>query len=174
MSATESHKSVENFQEYPEASYADVALARLAAFTIKQFQDLHIPTTFENITVALFKQFPKSFCMVGFGQYPDAANVGRTLMQLGPKYRNWARGSVQKGFVLTESGIATAAEVVAKLEAGGTALRKTPQRPTRPRTMDISKDIDALEKSSLYRRWKRNALDAGEPIELYDLLNAFA
>src|SRR3989442_952144 len=138
-------RAVEDLEPHAEELYADVALAALAAFTILRLGDLHIPNTFENLVVALFKLFPAKFSLVGFKQYPDAACVGRTLLQLGPKYRNWARGSVQKGFVLTDSGNAKALDV-AKILSGTISAEphRAKQRPL-PRTMDLSKDMTTIE-----------------------------
>src|SRR5437879_3742662 len=118
--------------------------------------------------------FPRKFALEGFDEYPDAARVGRTLLQLGPKYRNWARGSVQKGFVLTESGAAKAVEVAMSFSGEGTNKVSRSKRQVLPRTMDLKKDIRAIEESSLYRRWKSGILEDGKAIELFDLLGAYA
>ena len=166
---------VEDFDPFPEASYREIDLTGLAAFCILRLQDLHVPITFENLVVALFQLFPNKFSLVGFEKFPDAARVGRTLLQLGPKYRNWARGSVQKGFVLTDAG-RSKAKIVANALAG--ASSSTPQRirqPALPRTMDLSKDIKTIEDSTLYRKWQTTgAIHQANSIELYDLLGAYA
>src|SRR5438309_383340 len=121
MPKRSSPRQVESFESYAEAKYANVDLTGLAAFSVKRLQDLQIPTTFENLVVTMFRLFPSKFCLEGFPSYPDAARVGRTLLQLGPKYRNWARGSVQKGFVLTEAGTNKASKVAAMLISGTAA-----------------------------------------------------
>ncbi len=167
-------RAVEDFESYPEELYADIALAGLAAFAIFRLGDLHIPNTFENLVVALFKLFPAKFSLVGFKQYPDAACVGRTLLQLGPKYRNWARGSVQKGFVLTDAGNAKALDVAKILSGVKAAEPQRAKQPTLPRTMDLSKDIKTIEESSLFRQWKAGSINRGSSLELFDLLGAYA
>jgi hypothetical protein len=127
------------------------------------------------LVVALYKFFPAKFSLVGFNQYPDAASVGRTLLQLGPKYRNWARGSVQKGFVLTDAGNAKALEVAKTLSGIQTSEpQRLKPRTSRPRTMDFSKDITAIEESSLFQQWKAGAIKRGNSLELFDLLGAYA
>lgn len=168
-------RAVEDFEPYPEELYADIALAALAAFAVSRLGDLHIPNTFENLVVTLFKLFPSKFSLVGFKQYPDAASVGRTLLQLGPKYRNWARGSVQKGFVLTDAGNAKAVDV-AKILSGIITVepKRAKQQNSRPRTMDLSKDIRAIEESLLYRQWKSGSIPHTNSLELFDLLGAYA
>lgn len=168
-------RAVEDFEPYSEQSYADVALAALAAFAILRLRDLHIPNTFENLVVALFRLFPAKFSLVGFKQYPDAASVGRTLLQLGPKYRNWARGSVQKGFVLTDAGNAKALDVAKILSGTKTAEpRRANQQNLRPRTMDLSKDLKAIEDSALFRQWRSGSINRTSSLELFDLLGAYA
>lgn len=175
MTLDKDHPTVESFEQFPDSAYERAALAPLATYAVKRLIDLHIPTTFENIVVVLFKMFPRKFGLIGFEQYPDAACVGRTLLQLGPKYRNWARGSVQKGFVLTESGLARAAEVSKDLVSADTpsgVVRSKKQ--VLLRTMDLGKDIRGIEESSLFRRWKSGTLNEGKSIELFDLLGAYA
>jgi len=168
---------VEQFEPYPEGSYVNVDLTGLAAFTIERLNELHLPNTFENLVVALFRLFPAKFSLVGFDEYPDAARVGRTLLQLGPKYRNWARGSVQKGFVLTEAGkakVADVARILAGAKSADVSRRQEAIPRTRPRTRDFSKDIQTIEESPLYRRWKTEKILAGTSMDLFDLLGAFA
>jgi hypothetical protein len=168
------HRHVEEFTSFPETAYQDIDLAGLAAFAIRRLQELQIPTGFENVVVTLFKLFPAKFSLEGFAEYPDAARVGRTLLQLGPKYRNWARGSVQKGYVLTEGGLAKAAKVSATLVSGRSPDAHQPKRPSAPRTMDLTKEVQALETSALYQKWKDGNLVSAESREFFDLLGAFA
>jgi hypothetical protein len=149
-------------------------LAGLAAFAIMRLHDLHIPNTFENLVVTLFKMFPTKFSLVGFDVYPDAARVGRTLLQLGPKYRNWARGSVNKGFVLTEAGKTKALSVSEVLSGLTPSSPKRVIGRTAPRTKDLSKDLQVLRDSPLYQQWKVGALSTTNSIELFNLLGAYA
>lgn len=168
-------REVVNFEPYPEHSYVNVDLTGLATFAIKRLQELGIPVTFENLVIALFKLFPTKFSLEGFDEYPDAARVGRTLLQLGPKYRNWARGSVQKGFVLTEAGATKAAMVGATLLSDATStLPPSTKRQSVPRTMDLTKEMTLIESSSLFQKWKAGKLNEGESIEFFDLLGAYA
>ena len=175
MAADPDARQVEQFEPFLEALYQDVDLAGLATFAIKRMQELQIPVTFENVVVGLFRLFPSKFALHGFQQYPDAARVNRTLLQLGPKYRNWARGRVQQGYVLTEGGVAKAAEVASILVSGHPpGASRTSRRQAVPRTMDWGKELQSLEGSALFRKWKVNQLADGELRELFDLLSAFA
>jgi len=167
-------RAVEDFEPYPEPLYGDIALAALATFAISRLLDSHIPNTFENLVVTLFRFFPAKFSLVGFPQYPDAASVGRTLLQLGPKYRNWARGSVQKGFVLTATGNSKALDVARILSGAQSASQRKTVSISRPRTMDLSKDIKSIEESVLFRQWKSGSITHTSSLELFDLLGAYA
>lgn len=170
-----SSKHLDDITPFGEVLYSNVDLTGLAAFTIHWLQERQIPTTFENIVVAAFRMFPTKFALEGYRDYPDAARVNRTLLQLRPKYRNWARGSVQKGFILTESGLAKVATVREGLESGlPTSGEAKHKRPSAPRTMDISSELAQLERSELHLKWTQGRLDEATSMELFDMLGAFA
>lgn len=159
---------------YPEPFYSSIDLNRLASFTIHWLLEHRIPMTFENIVVAAFRMFPTKFALEGYPEYPDAARINRALLQLRPKYRNWARGNVQKGYVLTESGLNEVRRVAEILNSKEAPLTETKRRQTRPRTMDLTRDLGALVESALFSKWKDRQLDAGSLLELLDMLQAFA
>jgi len=169
-------KYVESISVFPEGIYDEIDLTGLAAYTIHLFQENHVPTTFENIAVALFRQFPTKFCMLGYTEYPDAARVGRTLLQLGPKYRNWATGKVTSGFVLTESGREKVRQVGSILQGSVSADKQS--RPlsqkSRPRTMDRSSQLDEIESSKLFKLWEDGQLESAEAFDVVGMLGAFA
>src|SRR5437870_2173982 len=142
MSSSSPETQLDDISPFAGSNYEAIDLTGLAAFTLHWLQDRHLPTTFENIVVAAFKMFPAKFSLEGFPNYPDAARVGRTLLQLAPKYRNWARGSVQKGFILTESGLQKAKAVQQALATGAPGSpRADAKRSILPRTMDLAKDL---------------------------------
>ncbi len=169
---------VDSFEPFPPYSYEGLDLAGMAVYAIHKLQILAIPVTFENLVVSLFRLFPTKFCLEGYNQYPDAARVGRTLLQLGPKYRNWARGSVQKGFTLTQSGTAKVEKMSSLLMSGEPSLIQL-KRQQRPRTMDINKELLPLEKSILFQEWKNENLNKVESTKqaveaIIDMLGAYA
>ncbi len=164
-----------NITPYSETIYENIDLTGLATFVLRWLQERNIPSTFENIVVATFRMFPDKFSLHGFPEYPDAARIGRTLMQLGPKYRNWARGSVQKGFVLTESGLTKVKNVQQALHTENPLARSGPQRKQSvPRTMDLSRELKPLEESVLFKKWKEEKLEEGTALELLNMLGAYA
>jgi hypothetical protein len=158
----------------PPERYQKLDLSGLIAFTIRWLLDHDVPTTFENIVVSAFRMFPEKFAMVGFAEYPDAARVNRSLLQLGPKYRNWARGSVQKGFVLTESGAAKVSEVAATLEKPYERDAPKPEPRARPRTADTEGELRRIASSVLFRKWADGHLADATVLDLLDMLGAYA
>lgn len=164
-------KEVRDFQEVPPEKYEGIDLNRLAVYGIFLLLESAIPVTFENLVVALYRMFPKKFCIEGFEEYPDAARVNRALLQLRPKYRDWARGSVHTGFTLTETGKAVVRQTKELLEGGVPHLpaRRTP----RPRTRDLSKDLAEITESGLFRAYSTGRLDSVPQRLVYDLLHAF-
>lgn len=171
------HPVIDALQPYAEDSYGEWDLNRLAAYTIKRLQDEQIPTTFENIVVAAYKMFPRKFSLVGFPDYPDAARVNRALLQLRPKYRNWARGNVRKGFVLTESGISEVNRVEEALSLGSrhpASSMRAVKRRARPRTRDLTEDIELVERSGLFTKWRQGQLGSATELEFFDLVGAYA
>ncbi len=175
MTSSSAQTQLNNIPAFAEAQYETVDLTGLAAFTLHWLLERHVPTTFENIVVAAFKLFPAKFSLEGFPNFPDAARVGRTLLQLAPKYRNWARGSVQKGFVLTESGLMKVRKVTEEL--GGAKVGKEPQpahRARSPRTMDLERELEPIQSSPLFEEWRAGRLDGAIAVELLNMLGAYA
>jgi hypothetical protein len=158
---------------YPATAYEALDLNRLASFTICWMQERRIPTTFENIVVAAFRMLPAKFALEGYPDFPDATRVNRALLQLRPKYRNWARGSVQKGFVLTESGLAEVAKVGEVLSGARVSWQRR-QKHHLPKTMDLSRELEPVQQSSLFEKWKGGHLTTATVIELLDMLSAYA
>lgn len=146
---------------YSDAHYEHIDLTGLATFVLRWLQERNIPPTFENVVVTMFNMFPAKFSLHGFPDHPDAARAGRTLMQLGPKYRNWARGSVQKGFVLTESGRSKAESVQRALDELPQGRPAVQRKPSTPRTMDLSRELRPVEESPLFKKWKEGKLQEG-------------
>lgn len=109
---------------------------------------------FEDIVVALFKQYKEDFHMRGYPQYPDSEGVGKEL------YRNQKReGLVEYGnkvFSLTEKGLSFAKEL-----KGGLTNKKITSSIRLPRYVDreISR-VKNLEGFLLFLSGKKeNILD---------------
>jgi hypothetical protein len=157
---------------FDSKAYSDLDLNRLAAYAIRFLDQNDILVTFENIVVALFVMFPKKFSLVGYEQYPDSARVIRSLLQLRPKYRNWATGSAPRGFRLTPAGL-IAAEETAKILVNPSLARPQVLSSKRPRTFSPEKETERrVLQSSAFQKYNANRLDDIDPMEVLELLRA--
>jgi hypothetical protein len=166
--------SLDTIVAFEPTKYGSFDLNRLSSFTLHWLQEHRIPTTFENIVVAAFRMFPAKFALEGYSEYPDAARINRALLQLGPKYRNWARGSVQQGFLLTESGLIEVERVREALSGDEPPGPVRPRRAGKPRTMNLSEDVQSIEHSTLFSKWSAGQLAEGTFLELLHMLSAYA
>jgi len=174
MSQENRSRLLDSISAFSESFYSSLDLNRLACYTIQWLLEHKIQMTFENITVAAFRMFPVKFALEGYSEYPDAARINRALLQLRPKYRNWARGNVQKGFVLTESGLSEVQRVKDVLSAKVAPTSEIKRKRAKPRTMDLTRDISVIVDSALFSKWKQDRLIDGTALELLDMLQAFA
>jgi hypothetical protein len=162
-------------QPCQEELYSSIDLNSLATYAINWLQEHSIPTTFENIVVFLYKSFPVKYALEGYSNFPDSARVGRSLLQLGPKYRNWARGSVQQGYILTDAGLSKAAMISQILSSGEPQVKEdVRKKQTVKRTMDPTKEIAILDQSPLFAKWKEGKLEDAKAMDLQILLGAYA
>lgn len=164
--------------QFPESAYQAIDLNRLMVFVVARLGALHLPVTFEALVVAAYRLFPGKFSLEAFHEYPDAARVNRALMQLRPKYRNWATGDVQRGFVLTEGGKRTLAEVTQALssDAPPSATSKKPlPRASKARTKNLASDLLEVEQSALFRSFaKGDGISPDRADDVFALLGAYA
>lgn len=128
-----------------------ISLNTWAAYAIQTLADLGLPATKETIAVALFYLYPERWSLVGFPEYPDSERVNRALLQLRPKYRDWAYGDSQLGWTLNEAGRAEAERMTQLLANKHEYEERPPQpKPSRPRTRAIDQSLKDLESSKLY------------------------
>ena len=164
---------------YPLDRYGNIDLNRLTVFTIYLLNQLDIPTTLENIGVANFRMFPRRFAMVGFPDYPDVTRVNRALLQLRPKYRNWAMGNAKLGWQLTVAGEEEAKALLRKLGDNGVAgvgasagdVEAEPSGRSK-RTVHAEETTDRVRASPLFAKYREGWKDV-DPLEVYDVLEAY-
>jgi hypothetical protein len=65
---------IRNFTEF-KGDYLPIEKDRLILFAIDYLSSKNIEVTFDKLTVASFKLFPKKFSLIGFPEYPDAKTV---------------------------------------------------------------------------------------------------
>lgn len=165
-----SSSSPDRMSPYPHDVYDGVDLNRLAVFTLGLLRDEAIPPSFENVAVAAFRMFPAKFSLRGY-DHPDSNRVNRTLLQLGPKYRNWAVGSPSTGFSLTPLG-ERVLEDTRRLLAGD---RPTPRARGRAAsyTWDPRTDIEELRRKDAFRRFHDTGSRSLTVDDVWEALGAF-
>jgi len=162
---------------YPAPAYREMDLNRLTVLTIYMLIEIDVPPVFENIVAANFRLFPERFAMVGFPQYPDATRVNRALLQLRPKYRNWASGKTRTGWALTSAGLAEANALLESLRPGvrgAPAQGRTASQRAAPaaRTIDPEDVTARIRGLPIYVKSSEDWLGA-TALEVFDLLEAY-
>lgn len=163
-------------EPFDEAVYSDIDLNRLAVYGVHQLNEMDIPITFERVVVLLYRLFPAKFSMAEFRSFPDATRVNRAILQLRPKYRNWARGSIKEGyFALTQDGRAVLEQTQSLLSRGQDELQKEADRrhvPFSGEKRDIGMRFMAeIEGSSLFECYQNDRLEQASTWNFYDLLH---
>lgn len=162
----------------PASLYSSIDLNRLTVFTIYTLRKEDIPATIENIAVANYKMFPRRFAMVGFPEYPDVSRVNRALLQLRPKYRNWATGNARLGWALTTAGNAEAKALLTSLgesapeySASEEDLEAEPGGIAK-RTVHDEDVIKRIRSTSLFTK-ARDGWQGVSALEVFDVLEAY-
>ena len=141
---------------YPGDRFREASLNSWAVYAIHALSKVGVPATKETITVALFRMYPAKWSLVGFPEYPDSERVNRALLQLRPKYRDWAYGDSQLGWTLNERGKKEAERMERLLtRPGAQVVAGRGSKAQRPRTRAIDQDLRDLENSRLYDLYRR-------------------
>lgn len=94
------------------------------------------------------------------------------MLQLRPKYRNWATGSPARGFKLTPIGLLIANET-AKLLSVQTSTHSEIRTATKPRTLSPIVELEKkIIKSSAYVKYSEGHEDDIDKMEILELLRA--
>ena len=166
---------IRDLKPYDATLYENIVYAELAVYVLDLLQKNNIPTSLENISVALFRLFPEKFSLTGYPQYPDVTRINRTLLQLRPKYRNWASGKIITGVSLTRNGARKAQDVQLKLSG---VVQQTPSKRSKsaanPVTLEIDKELQRIEASALFERWKRGVMEQATTMEFLLMIGAYS
>lgn len=156
---------------FPSEKYKSIDNNRLAVYAIALLSKNSLQATQEAVIVALFLMFSEKFSLIGFKEFPDAERVNRTLLQLGPKYRNWAIGNKHIGYSLNETGRLVLSQTEKMLESSASPRIKilTPKQ----RTRDPDIEIKEIEGTSLYKVYKSGEKDTTNEFAIWELLQAF-
>jgi hypothetical protein len=159
-------------REVPASDYQGLDLNRLVVWVLGWLRDEELPSSFENIVVAAYRMFPTKFGLRGY-DHPDSNRVNRALLQLGPKYRNWARGSAGTGYALTPVGDAVLAALAEK-GLQGTAHGVRTGSATTGYTWDPATDMAELRGSGSFARFSKAGPAALKLDDVWDALSAFS
>lgn len=172
---------IQNTGEWDTTQYLDIDLNRLAVFALDKLEKMHIPFTFERFSILLFKLFPKKFSLKEFSTYPDLSRIERTLLQLRPKYRNWAIGNKQQGVKLTLEGQDALIQVTKLLNRGKDELvsdefsfggKRRSVEPTDGRRDRGLRFMAEIENSDLYAAYSGGIIPEDFIWMYYKLLHA--
>lgn len=162
--------------------YEELSLATLTAYSVYWLSQWGVPTTLENLAVLNYRLFPTKFAMVGWPEFPDVNRTNRSVLQMRPKYRNFATSITDKGVFLNERGIAEAQSLVRKL---GNPLLVDGSTPAvemhiarargsgRPTTVHPEDLVGKIRNSRLFRMYNDKAWEAAEPIDLINFLEVY-
>lgn len=154
-------------------AYQSIDNNRLGVYAIKILQINRIPVTQEAVTVALFLFFPEKFSLVGFRQFPDAERVHRTLLQLGPKWRNWTTGDTHHGYSLNKNGELEFKRVEEALKNPSSSTIVPRQRASKPRTRDPDQEIKEIEGTSLFKEYLSGKREGFSEFVVWELLKSY-
>jgi hypothetical protein len=158
---------------FPYHAYQSIDNNRLAVYAIKVLQINRIPVTQEAVAVALFLFFPDKFSLVGFEQFPDAERVHRTLLQLGPKWRNWATGDTHHGFSLNKNGELEFRRIEEALKNPSKSTIVPRQRAVKPRTRDPDQEVKEIEGASLFKEYLDGKREGFNEFAIWELLKSY-
>jgi len=167
---------------FTSGKYEELSLATLTAYAVYWLSQWGLPTTLENIAVLNFKLFPTKFAMVGWAEFPDVNRTNRSVLQMRPKYRNFATSITNKGVFLNERGIAEAQSLIAKLgtptfsDGSSPAIEMPIARVRgsgRPTTVHPEDLVAKLRKSRLFQMHKSDQWAEAEPIDLINFLEVY-
>jgi len=161
--------------------YARFSLPHLTAYSVHWLTLWDIPSTYENISVLNARLFPVAFALSGFPEMPDAMRTNRTLLQMRPKYRDFATSDPRKGVYLTEKGRREIKRVIEVL--GEPTLEGKPvespvaeledRRPGGGRTRNPAHTIKECRSRLLFQLFKEGQLAEADPVHFLGLVGLY-
>jgi hypothetical protein len=159
------------------------SLAHLTAYSVHWLNTWGIPTTYENVSVLNARLFPVEFAMAGFPDLPDAFRTNRSLLQMRPKYRDFASSDPRKGVFLTDKGRTEVARVITVIgeptfEGKPVPMATNgvdPRRPSkdRERTYNPAQVMEDRRSRLLFRRYKEGRIADADVVHLLGLLGLY-
>jgi hypothetical protein len=141
---------IREFSEFA-GDYLPVDKDRLILFVIDYLNQKCIETTFDKLTVAAFKLFPKKFSLIGFPEYPDAKTVDSCVTLHCVKTKGWVSGNAQTGYMITEKGKYFFDETKKILEG---KIKVTRKYGTIPRRKEVT-FVNLLKRTKAYKKYSQ-------------------
>ncbi len=167
---------------FPAETYEELALVTLTSYSAYWLTQWGLRTTLENVAVLNFKLFPTKFAMVGWPEFPDVNRTNRSVLQMRPKYRNFATSITNKGIFLNDRGIAEAQSLASRLgnprlHDGSVPEVEAPiarvRGSGRPTTVHAEDLVAQVKKSRLFQTYKAGQWADAEPIDLINFLEVY-
>jgi hypothetical protein len=163
------------------AKYEDLSLATLTAYSVYWLTQWGLPTTLENVAVLNFKLFPTKFAMTGWAQFPDVNRTNRSVLQMRPKYRNFATSITNKGIFLNERGVEEAQSLINRFGNPAFGDGTSPEveiaiarvRGRRATTVHPEDLVAQVRKSRLFEAYQQGRLNELEAIDLINFLEVY-
>ncbi len=145
-------EGIKSLKEVPESKYSSLDLDRLVIYSMNIIHQKNIPLYFDYISVAAFRLFPAKFSMANFKEYPDTNRINKAIRRLtDPTRKNWATGTIEHGFNLSEAGKEVYLQVDAILSSPDNLPAKKQGQRTRGRS--TRDDANEVLSSKLYKQW---------------------
>lgn len=155
MKIKDSYKNDEDLiREFTESEddYLPIDKDRLILLAIDYLNSKNIEATFDKLTVAAFKLFPKKFSLIGFPEYPDAKTVNDCVFLHCVKTKGWVSGNAQTGYKITEKGRYFLEEAKKMLKG---EIKTTRKYGTVPQRKEVT-FIKILKKTVAYKKYIQN------------------
>lgn len=175
-------KDLLHLSPFAAERYEDLSLATLTSYSVYWLEQWGLSTTLENLAVLNFKLFPTKFAMVGWPEFPDVNRTNRSVLQMRPKYRNFATSITNKGVFLNGRGVAEAQSLISRLGTpslcDGSALPlEMPiarvRGSGRPTTVHAEDLVAKVKRSRLFQTYKAGQWSEAEPIDLINFLEVY-
>lgn len=168
---------------FKASEYDSLSLTSLTAFSVFWLAYWEITTTLENISVINHRLFPERFSMVGWAQFPDMNRTNRSVLQMRPKYRNFASSASDKGVFLNEHGIQEAYSLIKKFGnpvfkdkknfSPVLEIKQVQKDGKRSRSIHPEDVVLRIKNSKLFKMYKENVFFESEAIHLIGLLGVY-
>ncbi len=175
-------RDLEQVAAIDPTKYENIPLPALVVYALYWLHEWELRRTIEAVAVLSLRLFPTKFSMVGWPQYPDQLRINRSLMQGGPKYRNWLTGAAVNGFSLNPRGIEKALEIIDEIGvpvlSDGTQADFTTQidkneRKGGARTIEPSREVAKAREGRLFQKWNEGVLGERDLVHVHTLLGVF-